>query len=116
VGCPSDVIQEAAVAEKQIKVAVLKDIPKNYGKVVQADGKLIALFKMQGAVYAIDNECPHRGGPLAEGSVKGKLVSCPWHLWAFDITSGQCLSNSYGHVRSYPVSISGDEVWVTVAS
>jgi nitrite reductase (NADH) small subunit len=104
------------VAEKQIKVATLKEIPKNYGKVVQAAGRLIALFKMQDMVYAIDNECPHRGGPLGEGSVKGKIVSCPWHLWAYDITSGQCLSNPFGHVRSYPVSISGDEVWVTIPS
>jgi nitrite reductase (NADH) small subunit len=113
---PQPSIWEAGVAEKQIKVATLKEIPKNYGKVVQADGKLIALFRMQETVYAIDNECPHRGGPLGEGSVRGKLVSCPWHLWAFDITSGQCLSNPYGHVRSYPVHISNDEVWVTFTS
>ena len=39
-------------------------------------------LKMQDTVYAIDNECLHRGGPIGEGSVKGKLVSCPWHLWA----------------------------------
>ena len=104
------------MAEKHIKVAMLKEIPKNYGKVVQADGRLIALFKMQDTIYAIENECPHRGGPLGEGSVQGKIVRCPWHLWAYDITSGQCLSNPYGHVRSYPVRISDGEVWVTITS
>ena len=111
---PDIFFQETGVAEKRIKVAALKEIPRNYGKVVQAGGKLIALFKMQDAVYAIDNECPHRGGPLGEGSVRGKIVSCPWHLWLYDMTSGQCLSNPYGHVRSYPVSVDGDEVWVTI--
>jgi len=113
-GYPRLVLQETGVAEKRIKVGTFKEIPRSYGKVVQAGGKLIALFKMQDTVYAIDNECPHRGGPIGEGSVKGKLVSCPWHLWAFDITSGQCLSNPYGHVRSYTVSVDGDDVWVTV--
>jgi NAD(P)H-dependent nitrite reductase small subunit len=114
-GSPSrPFFQETSVAEHRIKVGSLKEIPRSYGKVVQAGGKLIALFKMQDTVYAIDNECPHRGGPIGEGSVKGKLVSCPWHLWAFDITSGQCLSNPYGHVRSYAVSVDGDDVWVTV--
>jgi nitrite reductase/ring-hydroxylating ferredoxin subunit len=99
------IFQEAGVADKRIKVAALREIPRNYGKVVQAGGILVAL---------IDNECPHRGGPIGEGSVKGKLVSCPWHLWAFDITSGQCLSNPYGHVRSYPVSVEGDDVWIMI--
>jgi nitrite reductase (NADH) small subunit len=109
-------MQEIGVEEKRIKVAMLKEVPRNYGKVVQAGGRLIALFKMQDTVYAIDNECPHRGGPLGEGSVKGKIVSCPWHLWAYDVTSGHCLSNPFGHVRSYPVSISGEEVWLTIPS
>ena len=102
------------MAEQRIKVGTLREIPRSYGKVIQAGSKLIALFKMQDTVYAIDNECPHRGGPIGEGSVRGKLVSCPWHLWAFDITSGQCVSNPYGHVRSYAVSVDGDDVWVTV--
>jgi 3-phenylpropionate/trans-cinnamate dioxygenase ferredoxin component len=119
VGAPSWVaphrfLEETGVAAKRLKVAMLKEIPRNYGKVVQADGKLIALFKVQDAIYAIDNECSHRGGPLGEGSVRGKLVSCPWHLWAYDVTSGQCLSNPFGDVRSYPVSVDGEEVWVTI--
>jgi nitrite reductase (NADH) small subunit len=114
-GSPSRLFfQETSVAEHWIKVGSLKEIPRSYGKVVQAGGKLIALFKMQDTVYAIDNECPHRGGPIGEGSVKGKLVSCPWHLWTFDLTSGQCLSNPYGHVRSYAVSVDSDDVWVTI--
>jgi NAD(P)H-dependent nitrite reductase small subunit len=111
---PGFFFQETGVAAKRIKVAMLKEVPRNYGKVVQADGRLIALFKVQDTIYAIDNECPHRGGPLGEGSVRGKIVSCPWHLWLYDLTSGKCLSNPYGHVRSYPVSVDGDEVWVTI--
>jgi NAD(P)H-dependent nitrite reductase small subunit len=103
------------VAEKRIKVATLKDLPRSSGKVVKASGTLIALFNINGTLYAIDNECPHQGGPLGEGDVKGTLVRCPWHLWQYDVTSGQCLSNPFGHVRSYPVEVADGEVWVTLA-
>jgi nitrite reductase/ring-hydroxylating ferredoxin subunit len=75
---------------------------------------LIAVFNVDGTFYAIDNECPHSGGPLGEGSLKGAMVSCPWHLWRYDVTSGACLTNPFGHVRSYPTQVSGDEVWVIV--
>ena len=61
-----DVFRETGVAEQRVKVGTLKEIPHSYGKVVQADGKLIALFKMQDTVYAIDNECPHRGDQSAK--------------------------------------------------
>jgi len=104
------------VPEKQIKIGTMKDIPRTGGKVLKAAGRLIALFNVNGTLHAIDNECPHQGGPLAEGSTNGTIVSCPWHLWRYDVTSGQCLTNPYGHVRSYPVSVSGDAVWVTITS
>jgi len=104
------------VPERQIKIGTLKDIPRTGGKALKAAGRLIALFNVNGTLHAIDNECPHQGGPLAEGSTNGTIVSCPWHLWRYDVTSGQCLTNPYGHVRSYPVSVSGDEVWVTITS
>lgn len=103
------------MAEKRFKVATLKDLPRRGGKVVKAGGALIALFNVDGTLYAIDNECPHQGGPLAEGDLKGTLVRCPWHLWQYDVTSGQCLSNPFGHVRSYPVEVTEGEVWVTIA-
>jgi len=76
----------------------------------------MALFNVAGAIYAMDNECPHQGGPIGDGSIKGTVVSCPWHLWQYDVTSGKCLTNPYANVRSYPVQVSGDEIWVTITS
>jgi nitrite reductase (NADH) small subunit len=58
------------------------------GKVVQADGKLIALFNLNGTFYALDNRCTHVGGPLGQGRVEGGIVICPWHGSRFDITTG----------------------------
>lgn len=101
--------------EKRIKVATLKDLPRRGGKVLKVGRTLIALFNVDGSLYAIDNECPHQGGPIGEGDVKDNTVRCPWHLWQFDVTSGRCLSNPYGDVRRYPVEVTDGEVWVTIS-
>ena len=102
------------MAQKILKVATTEEISPGCGKVMQVGGKLIALFNVAGSFYAIDNECPHLGGPLGEGSVQGSVVSCPWHLWRYDVTSGGCLSNPFGDVQSYPVRVSDGQVWVTI--
>ena len=102
------------MAEKLVKVGTTAEIPPGYGKVMQAGGRLIALFNVDGSFYAIDNDCPHRGGPLAEGSLRGTVVSCPWHLWRYDVTSGACLSNPFGDVQSYPLRVSDGHIWVTL--
>jgi nitrite reductase/ring-hydroxylating ferredoxin subunit len=102
------------VAEKVVKIATTDEVPPGHGKALWAGGRLIALFNVNGTFYAIDNECPHSGGPLGEGSLKGNVVSCPWHLWQYDVTSGACLSNPFAHVRSYPLRISAGEVWLTI--
>ena len=104
------------MAEQVIKVATTEAIPPGRVRVVWAGRKLIAVFNVDGTFYAVDNECTHQGGPLGEGSLHGTVVSCPWHLWRYDVTSGKCLSNPFGQVQSYPVHVSGAEVWVTIAS
>lgn len=55
-------------------------------------GIQIALFKIDGKIYALDNACPHMGGPLGEGDIYGEVVTCPWHGWQFDIKNGLNLS------------------------
>ena len=62
---------------KTIKIAQTSDLPPRTGKVVQADGRAIALFNVEGTFYAIDNTCTHRGGPLGEGELSGDTVECP---------------------------------------
>jgi len=69
-------------------VAKIDEIPNGTGKVVFAGDKPIALFNINGTFYAIDNTCAHRGGPLGEGDLGGTIVTCPWHGWQFDVTTG----------------------------
>ena len=64
---------------KTVKVAQTSDLSPGASKVVQADGRSIALFNVEGTFYAMDNNCTHRGGPLGEGELSGDTVECPWH-------------------------------------
>ena len=93
-----------------IKVASRADIPTGTGKVVEADGKQIALFNVDGKFYAIDNTCKHRGGPLGEGELDGTNVICPWHGWEYDVTTGKNLDDENVRVGCYVVKLEGDDI------
>lgn len=97
-----------------IKVAVKSEIPEDTGKLVEAGGYPIALFKVNGKVHAIHALCPHQGGPLDEGGINEKSVMCPWHGWEFDVTTGACTFNEKICVPVYKVKEDGEDVWVEV--
>ena len=96
------------------KVASKAEIPAGTGKVVEVGGKAIAVFNCDGSFYAIDNTCKHRGGPLAEGSVAGTTVSCPWHGWEYDVTSGACQMDPSIKVQTFHVTVEGDDILVSI--
>ncbi len=81
---------------------------------VTVDGRNVALFNVEGAFHALENRCAHRGGPLAEGSLAGKVVFCPWHDWQFDVTDGACVNAPGVSVKSFSVSVRDGDVIVDV--
>jgi nitrite reductase (NADH) small subunit len=58
--------------------------------VVDAGGRQVAVFHVEGRWFAVDDACPHHGASLADGPVRGTVVRCPWHDWPFDLTTGEC--------------------------
>lgn len=96
-----------------VKVASVNDIDEGTGKTVMANGQAVALFKVKGNFYAIHNTCVHRGGPLGEGFLEDNVVTCPWHGWRYDVTSGKCLTLPM-NVKSFAVKVEGDDVLVDV--
>ncbi len=96
------------------KVATKSEIPAGTGKVVEIGGKALAIFNCDGAFYATDNTCAHRGGPLGEGSLSGTTVTCPWHGWAYNVTSGACEMNPAVSIRTFPVTVEGEDLLVSV--
>lgn len=95
-----------------VKVAATGDLEPGNGKVVEVGDVRVALFNVGGSYHAIDNTCPHAMGPLGEGDLEGTVVTCPWHMWQFDVVTGQCPHNPGMKVHTYPVRVEGEEVRV----
>ncbi len=76
-----------------VNVAKIGDIPPGPGKMLDVRREKMALFNVEGSFYAIDDTCIHRGGPLSEGSLKGRQVTCPWHGAIYWVTTGGVLGS-----------------------
>src|SRR5262249_7004594 len=91
-----------------VKVAETKEVAPGTGKVVGAEGRSTPFFTVAGTFPAIDNPCPHGGGPLGEGDLAGEVVTCPWHGAQFNVKTGDVLAPpAPTGVRSFPVQVQG---------
>jgi nitrite reductase (NADH) small subunit len=96
----------------RVRVGNTADVLPGEGRMVEADGRPLALFNVGGRYYAIDNSCPHRGGPLAEGDLDGAVAVCPWHGWRWDVTTGANVNNPAIAVGCFPVTAGPDGIFV----
>src|SRR5205809_7521010 len=98
---------------KLITVAQTKDLPPGAAAAFEVEGQNIALFNVAGTIYAIDDTCPHSGGPLSQGELEETKVTCPWHGAQFDLKNGEVLSPpAFEGVRSYKVVVEGEDIKV----
>jgi nitrite reductase (NADH) small subunit len=88
------------------------DLPPGRGAEITVDGHAIAVFNVDGAFHALAGRCPHRGGPLGQGFVDGLQVSCPWHNWTFDVTTGENVASADLKVPRYEVKVENGQVCV----
>jgi 3-phenylpropionate/trans-cinnamate dioxygenase ferredoxin subunit len=96
-----------------VKVASLGELPPGAKKLLDLDGRAIALFNVEGQVYAIDDVCTHDGGPLAEGELEGAEIRCPRHGARFDVRTGKALCfPAFEPVETLAVEVRGDEIFV----
>lgn len=95
-----------------VRVAATDDVKPGHGIVAEVNGKTLAVFNVDGTYHATDNDCVHRGGPLGEGDLEGRVVSCPWHGWQFDVTTGECVKNPSAKVTVYQVKVEGSDIKV----
>jgi nitrite reductase/ring-hydroxylating ferredoxin subunit len=97
-----------------VKVAEVAEIKPGEGKVVTVGDRELALFNVAGKFHAVDNLCPHRGGPLGEGVLDANVVTCPWHGWRFDVCTGVSPVVPTAKVDKYECVVEGDAVKVRV--
>lgn len=95
------------------RIASVTDLSPGQAKCYEVAGKRIALFNVGGTFYAVDDTCPHRGGPLSEGEIEGKEITCPWHGATFDLVTGNHIAGPAPRpISCYRVSVQGGEVCV----
>ena len=87
-------------------------LPPGRAAEVTVDGRAIAVFNVDGTFHALAGRCPHRGGPLGQGFVDGPQVSCPWHNWTFDVTTGENVASADVKVPRYEVKVENGQVCV----
>lgn len=98
-----------------VKAAKTDEIAPGQSKMLEVNGKKIAIFNVAGSFHAIDDTCSHRGGSLSQGMIEGEKVTCPWHSAVFDIRSGEVLGPPAPKgVARYNVRVDGVQIEVEI--
>jgi nitrite reductase (NADH) small subunit len=99
-----------------LDIGALDDIPREGARVVKTIAGCVAVFRTAtDQVYALNDRCPHKGGPLSEGIVHGAFVTCPLHAWVFSLETGQVQGADEGEVATYPVRIEAGRILLETA-
>jgi nitrite reductase (NADH) small subunit len=100
------------IMSRHVRLGLLSEIPPGEGRTFRVGDQRVAVFHgREGHVFATQAECPHRGGPLADGLVGGTTLICPLHEWSFDLRSGMVLNGACG-LRTYPITQGPDGMLV----
>jgi nitrite reductase (NADH) small subunit len=98
-----------------IEIGTLNDIPVLGSRVVRTASGDIAVFRTgDDEVFALDDRCPHKGGPLSQGIVHNKRVTCPLHNFVIELRSGTAVAPDEGCTRAHPIKVENDIVWLCV--
>jgi nitrite reductase/ring-hydroxylating ferredoxin subunit len=96
-----------------IRAAASSDVPIGEAKAIRLEGgRSIALFNVDGRIYATDNQCPHMGYPLTRGAVRQGILTCDWHGRSFDLEGGGCFNYECDDLQTFPVEMRQDEIWI----
>ena len=96
------------------RLGQVDEIPWGEGRAYAVDGEQVAVFRRRdGTLRAVSAVCPHRGGPIADGQIDDRVVICPLHLNAFDLTTGECRTAAYA-LRTFPVTVDDGVLVVTL--
>ena len=90
-------------------------LPEGGTRTVHEDRLTIVLVKLNGEIFALDDRCPHQGGPLSKGTLNDDKLMCPWHCWSFDVRTGRPeWPEGFWRATCYPVTLEGDQIMVRV--
>lgn len=96
-----------------VDVGALEAIPVRGARVVKAEIGCVAIFRTASEeAFAIEDRCPHKAGPLSQGIVHGKAVTCPLHNWVISLETGAAQGADEGQVKTIPLKIEGGRIFL----
>mgnify|MGYP000718258050 CR=1 FL=1 len=96
-----------------IEIGTIDDIPPLGSRIVKTGDGDIAIFRASDdRIFAIEDRCPHKGGPLSQGIVHGGRVTCPLHNWTIELETGRAVAPDKGCVKCYPLRIEGGSIFI----
>jgi nitrite reductase (NADH) small subunit len=96
-----------------IPLCKLSELPvEGEAREVTVGATIFCVARVKGEIAVLENDCPHRGGPLGQGVIEEGRVVCPWHAWAFDVKDGTALHDEAARVKVYEVKLEGDQVLI----
>ncbi|MBI4177269.1 MAG: Rieske 2Fe-2S domain-containing protein [Candidatus Aenigmarchaeota archaeon] len=98
----------------RIKAASAGELRAGESKVVETEAGKIALFNVGGKFFATANACLHKGGPLNEGELSENIVTCPWHGWQYDVSTGDNLTNRSRPLKTHKVVVEDGDVFLEI--
>ena len=98
---------------ERVKIGSRGDLPaEGEAREFEIGERVVCVARLNGEYGALDNVCPHRGGPLGQGVIEGDKLVCPWHGWQFDPKTGAVSHAPDQRIATYPLTIEGDDVFV----
>jgi nitrite reductase (NADH) small subunit len=106
-----------ATEQAWIDIGAIEDIPLRGARVVKTAHGCVAVFRTaENEAFAIDDRCPHKGGPLSQGIVHGTSVTCPLHNWVISLESGAAMGTDKGAVRTFTLQVVGGRILIDRAA
>jgi len=102
--------------ENWIEIGTIDDIPRLGARIIKTPTGDIAIFRnAEDKVFALDDRCPHKGGPLSQGIIHGTNVTCPLHNWVIGLEDGKAAAPDIGCAKTYPIKVEGGTLHLSLA-
>ena len=95
-----------------VRVADLDAVPPGSARAFPVGRYDVALFNVGGELYALENSCPHQGGPIADGFLEGRTITCPWHAWCFDLRTGNMTLGDFATIPRFAVRVEAGAIYL----
>ena len=99
-----------------LHIGTLNDIPRQGARVIETSFGNIAVFRtVNDEVFALRDRCPHKAGPLSQGIIHGRRVTCPLHNWVIELGNGAALAPDVGCTQSFPLKLEADALYLQIS-